>query len=335
MPLLCILTGIALLAVVLPLRANRYRDFAVPLIGASFGVVGVLCYGYISERYLGDFFPLLLIGTAVGSAWMISFVAAQRRPMVRRTLIAVLAVSATWGVFVNLAIAEWTLSTNINRAGLPELIATQRWTAETLGSTRPMHHYAVLPDASRPNDVAVVGRCRAVYFGTGERFEPWIPAALPTVRLTLTPRPQFLKDGPLLIQNHEGTKTTPGRSVRHERYDIATLDEANGIYLQAETNSRGKMRIWIAIKRYRGLDSHGPWRPLIAGPIEVFSNLAQQQMVVMHDGVLVGGVPTGSYDLNAFRRQAYVHHIEHQVDAPFAVQDSVEPVRGLCRRSTG
>gem|GEM_PF-687119 len=333
MPLLFLLTCIGVIAVIIPLRSNKFRNLAIPVFGAAIGAVGVLAYGYISERYLGDFLPILLIGSTVGTASILSW-SNKRKGPVRGLTFTAIALLAVWGILANSAIAIGTLHTNINRGDLTSLIASQRQTASFMGGKRPIHHYTALPDTSQPNDIAVIDPCRAIYFGTGERFEPWIPAALTEMRLRLTPREQLLTDQPIVIKHREGTTTTPAITKAFGPYDLATIDEANQLFLQVETNTHGQMRLLIVAKQISALTTKGPWLPLIKHDLVINADIENQLILFEVDGSILGAVPTGTYDNSAFRQQAFIQGVDHDVEAPFSVTERLIKPNSICLQST-
>jgi hypothetical protein len=103
MPLFTVLTVIGLIALVRDLvrREHRLQPLLVPVVGAAAGTIGVLTIGFIANRYLGDFLPLLVLLGLLGLEVFVDWWARDRRLF---PLIA-FGVLAAWGVAANVALA--------------------------------------------------------------------------------------------------------------------------------------------------------------------------------------------------------------------------------------
>ncbi|HEY3834792.1 MAG TPA: hypothetical protein VGO03_21040 [Acidimicrobiia bacterium] len=204
MPFLFVLACIGLFAAFRPWR-HRDGDHAptlsglrVPLVGAAIGAVSVLPFGYIAQRYLSDFVPLLVLAGAAGLQvalrWSDDRADAEppatepNRPRRRRRVVwSVLAVLAALSVLVNVALAvayHYTTDWDPQEVSGPFIAAQYRLHNLVPGTSAPhVLHGAVLPDSPAPRGtVFVVGNCEGVYWSPGNIRElawgPWSGVAL-------------------------------------------------------------------------------------------------------------------------------------------------------------
>lgn len=166
------------------------RHLRPVLIGGVIGTVAVLAIGYLANRYQSDFLPLIvvsaLVGLPVASRWLESLRERQSWLPVLG-LIGATTLVAT-GLIVNLALgfsAQRAYGPIIPPSVVAGYIDTQVRVDDWLGDGRLANATAVeqLEADSEVGDVAVLGRCDALYISDGGvptdgRFTQWHLAEL-------------------------------------------------------------------------------------------------------------------------------------------------------------
>jgi hypothetical protein len=189
-PVLLLLAVVGL--VVLFRRSSRgapspLHPLRVPAVAAAAAGLTILPFGYVANRYLTDFIPLLVIAGGIGLQVII--VAIVRSTSWRRvragiaTLVATLVVLSAFGTWVNLSLAlryqrEW--SYNLDPAVIAGFIGFQRDVNRAVGGAPiPLSRGDHLPDGvGRPGRLFVLGECDALYLSDGlgvnaVKTSPW------------------------------------------------------------------------------------------------------------------------------------------------------------------
>jgi len=177
MPLLFVLGVGGLVTAFRPRSPGRVAAVRAPLIGAAVGTLGVLTIGYLANRYLADFLPLLVLAAAVGSAEMWRRVDARPtrpHPRWRPTLGAVVAVGVVvvglLGSGAGLAIAYASMRTSGSEEELRAYLDTRVAIADATGAD--LHPFVLrgdnLPEAGDADQLFIVGDCAALYWSDGE-----------------------------------------------------------------------------------------------------------------------------------------------------------------------
>jgi hypothetical protein len=170
MPLQAVLAIFGLAAAVSPRRARETAIAAVraPAVGAAIGAVPVLVFGFVAQRYLGDFVPLLVLLGAVGLHVVVSW--AARWDGWRRAAtwagIALLALLTVWsgiGLAVLYQRITATDATDL-RAFVRSQFAVQR---RFPGGAPDLVRVRALPERTPLGTVAVLGDCGGVFVSTG------------------------------------------------------------------------------------------------------------------------------------------------------------------------
>lgn len=153
--LLVALTAVAAVAV------WRTPVLRIPAAAAAAGAATVLPFGYVAQRYLGDFVPLLVLGGAVGLQWVLA--SRGHRPLVLGACLALVAV-AGW-VSLGLGLQYQRLwSTNVP----PELRAGFLGFQEDVGTgTLPVVRANELPAKGPAGTLLVLGDCAGLYLSDG------------------------------------------------------------------------------------------------------------------------------------------------------------------------
>jgi hypothetical protein len=161
---------------------TRLRPLRVPAIAAAAAGLTILPFGYVANRYLTDFIPLLVIAGGVGLQVII--VAIVRATSWRRVgAVAALVVLSAFGTWVNLSLAlryqrEW--SYNLDPAVIAGFIGFQRDVNHAVGGAPiPLSRGDRLPNGvGRPGRLFVLGPCDALYVSDGlgvnaVKTSPW------------------------------------------------------------------------------------------------------------------------------------------------------------------
>jgi hypothetical protein len=194
MPLLTILAVIGAVCVYRP--ANRPApEFAPPpriaslrllLVAATACTAGILAIAFLAERYLADVMPLLLLAAVAGWHVVQGCATTDRsrrrrrrrwRPAWRSLLTALCVLLALFEVWTTISLSLFyqrelgPAVTIPQRAGMVSLQQqVRRWIAS--GPTPDVRFVASLPRRASALDLAVVGRCAAVYQYDGNSWHP-------------------------------------------------------------------------------------------------------------------------------------------------------------------
>jgi len=227
MPLFFLLSCFALVVCFRPGADRRARLLRIPLIAAAGATAVDFVYGYIAPRYLGDFLPFLVLGSAVG------MVALWRLCEFRRRAVKVAAVAAV------VALGVFSMMANIGLASTP----TNRWTRQQATNylqaakaisdvtghplRRQIQRGWVLPYWAPANQIFVAGNCAGLYLSSGKRVETfifpqlqhrtWVPVEQgsgidTTLKITFNSPPSKLGVGvPLLTIGQDTIVVRPAR----------------------------------------------------------------------------------------------------------------------------
>jgi hypothetical protein len=162
-------------------------SFRLPIVGAAVMTGGVLASGYIATRYASDFVPVLVMASVIGivdlarrsSSW------SRLRQLAGLTALVTL---AGFQVVANLAVAT-TTSAQVSAGPLMRsLVSTEErvsgWSGDPLSGY--VEQGSTLPDYSTPDHLRVIGDCHAVYMGTGDRSQPWVPVDVRSLSMEVT-----------------------------------------------------------------------------------------------------------------------------------------------------
>lgn len=164
----------------------RRASLRVPLLAAGAGAVTIFPFGYISNRYLGDFVPLLALAGLVGLQVVLHRWQRSPRRRWRAVGATALVVLAAWTAWVNVGLAllyqrQW--SPLVDHRVLAGFIGFQndvdRWLGgDGLAVTR-IGVDDPLPDGvGRPGQLVVAGDCDGLYLSDGMsvndmKVTPW------------------------------------------------------------------------------------------------------------------------------------------------------------------
>jgi hypothetical protein len=168
MPLLFLLSCWGAVVSFLPRPAGRMALTRIPLVAAAAGTGGVLLWGYISNRYMADFMPLLILAGAIGliDVWRRL---AGRSVALRRAVFGAIAVLAAFSIVANMAIAIGP-SDVFSESQLNQFLDTANsLSVQSLAST--VRRGATLPYWAPAGQIYIVGDCSGLYYSTGETYK--------------------------------------------------------------------------------------------------------------------------------------------------------------------
>jgi len=163
-PLLLILGVWGVVTAFRPRGVGQVRLTRIILLGAAMGAGGVLLWGYISQRYLGDLMPLFIIAGGIGliDLWR----RLDKRPeRVRGTFLGVVTVAAVWCIAANLAITVFPVSQWTTSQVQHYLSAQRELSLDSVATT--VRHGSTLPYWAPAGTIFDVGRCSGLYLSTG------------------------------------------------------------------------------------------------------------------------------------------------------------------------
>lgn len=174
MPLLFLLACWGVISAFRPKALVPFRLTRIVLLTGAAALTGVLLWGYIGERYLGDFMPILIVASGLGliEIWR-RFEGRTRKA--RGSLLGVLSVAAVYCVVVNMAIAVLP-SEQFTQAQVQDFVSTEKALSPT-SLADSVQHGTTLPDWAPYGQLFMVGNCSGLYFASGINERP-VPGLL-------------------------------------------------------------------------------------------------------------------------------------------------------------
>jgi len=156
------------------LQATALR---IPILAGLVGCVSVLAFGFIANRYMGDFIPALSVGAIVGFHALVRW---ARQPSTRRVAVraavAALAVLVAWTCFVNLGLAlqyQRAYGVGVSEATRAGWIGFQLGVHDRIPGGRPSDvvRAPAIPPAVGPNgQFLVIGDCAGLAWSDGRQW---------------------------------------------------------------------------------------------------------------------------------------------------------------------
>ncbi len=176
MPLLSILTIWGVISTFFQRKVAR-PVLWILLVAAGAGVSAVLAVGYIANRYLADFMPVLCLGSALGIVDLFRHL--QRRGKVGgRAVVAGIILLAVAGVTANVAAAS-TPDDAVAWQGTRVRTYVQRQETISKYTGHPLdanvRRGSSLPSWAPADTLFVLDNCSALYISDGETYHTWIP----------------------------------------------------------------------------------------------------------------------------------------------------------------
>jgi hypothetical protein len=237
-----------------------------------------MLWGYIGNRYLADFVPFLVIGSAVGFAdlWR----RLQRRSVRGQPIgSALIAAGCVFSVWANVGIAitpneEWTTTQVLH------YVQTQKLLSDYTGHPLQAHleRGNVLPPWAPADQLFVVGNCDGFYTSTGEDYS--------TVPLQQYQRPTWkVIERGARFEHH--LTLTFGPSSRLEVTPLFTIGEST---LSVTTRPAERGRVWVRFvlqdRRYGGHGLQALVDPGSTHDAIVITDTATHLVQVSLDGVV-------------------------------------------------
>ncbi len=163
-PLLVLVGLWGLVTAFRPRGPGRVALTRIMVVAAVAGTSGVLLWGYISQRYLGDLMPLVIIACGIGIVDVWRRMEGRNRRS-RRWSLAVIVVLALYGIAANLAVALWPVSQWDSTQSKGFVIVQRALSIESLGAhTRTGDR---LPYWAPAGQLFAVNHCSGLYLSTG------------------------------------------------------------------------------------------------------------------------------------------------------------------------
>lgn len=185
MPLLAILAVVGLVAALRGVFGpRRLGPLLVPLLAAAASGLTVLPFGYIANRYVADFLPVLVLSAAIGLQAVFTTGPGHRRAR-RRVAVVGLVAAGLFGAALNIShgiLMQRVYGLTTDEVRTASFLAAQDALAERLWGgdlSSRVDQGDVLP-AGSPGDLFVIGACDAMYLHDGNepnslRPHSWIP----------------------------------------------------------------------------------------------------------------------------------------------------------------
>jgi hypothetical protein len=134
------------------------------LVTGAAGTAGVLLWGYISERYLADFLPFLIVAGGVGliDVWR-RFEGRSRKA--RGSVLAIISVVAAYCVVANFAIAVEP-APQMTSAQVRDFVSTEE-SLSVSSLANSVQHGTTLPNWGPYGQLFMVGNCSGLYVASG------------------------------------------------------------------------------------------------------------------------------------------------------------------------
>lgn len=172
------LTVPAVIALVLPARTRILKALAlvrVPVIGAAAGALTLLPFGYISNRYIADAFPFLVISGGIGMYLLWARFDRRSVPVTWWVKPAVggLVVLGVFTIWANASLAllfQRAYSPNVPEHVIADWIETQHNVNSALGidDLDRVGFGDELPVSGRSGDLFIIGACDGLYLSDGQ-----------------------------------------------------------------------------------------------------------------------------------------------------------------------
>jgi hypothetical protein len=164
MPLLVLLACWGTITAFRPRTIVSFRLTRIVLVTGLAAMAGVMLWGYISERYLADFLPFLIVAGGVGliDVWR-RFEGRSRKA--RGSVLAILSVVAVYCVVANFAIAVEP-APQMTSAQIQDFVSTEE-SLSISSLANSVQHGTTLPNWGPYGQLFMVGNCSGLYVASG------------------------------------------------------------------------------------------------------------------------------------------------------------------------
>jgi len=175
MPLLLILTMVGVLGILRPSSPQSVRLMSIPLVAATLSAGVLLVFGFLDNRFVGDFLPLLVIGSAVGLPVVWQYLGSQGH-WAQWCAVGVISLLSAYSLAVNVGMSITPTGWWSSEQAAAYVRAQER-VGSVLGSpvTDNVVYRSSLPDSGPVGQIVIVGRCAGVYFAASTGLKNWIP----------------------------------------------------------------------------------------------------------------------------------------------------------------
>jgi hypothetical protein len=172
MPLLLLLGCVGVISVFRRRAGEVAAMLRILVIAAAAGAGGVLIFGTITDRYLADLLPVLIVSSAIGAVALWGGLKGRSRRL-RLAITGVVAVLGVFGIVANVAlsstpVAGWSQTQASRFLQFQEKVGTltgHPLADQTLTGNK-------LPRWAPAGTVFIAGKCNALYVSTGEQPRP-------------------------------------------------------------------------------------------------------------------------------------------------------------------
>ena len=184
MPLLFLLGIWGLICSFRPRPVGRVQGMRLLLVAMAAGTAAILAFGYIAERYVADFLPLLALASMIGLVDVWRRMEGKGR-RIRGAGVASVLVLGLFGVWVNVG-GALTPSAGWTSTQAAAFLRAQ----QLLGGTPSVRRGEALPNYAPAGTLFATGSCSGLYVSTGYDYtnvpgqqlqhQTWIPVEQPT-----------------------------------------------------------------------------------------------------------------------------------------------------------
>jgi hypothetical protein len=164
MPLLFLLACWGTVTAFRPRGLVPFRLTRIVLVAGAAGTAGVLLWGYISERYLADFMPFLIVAGGIGLIDVWRRLEGRSRKA-KGGVLGILSAAAVYCIVVNTAIAA-TPTDAFTQSQLQSFVSAQKSLSIT-PLADSVQHGSTLPAFGPYGQLFMVGNCSGLYLGSG------------------------------------------------------------------------------------------------------------------------------------------------------------------------
>lgn len=174
MPLLFLLTIVGLIAALRRRAVLRARITVIPLIAAAAPCAAILIFGFLDNRFLGDFVPFLVLGSAVGAVDLWRRLDGARSAT-RRIAVGLIAALGLFGIVANMGIASTPTGWWTSKQALG-FVKFQKSVGGLTG--HPLAGYVSrggkLPKSAPNGHLFILGDCTGLYIYTPNGIRGWL-----------------------------------------------------------------------------------------------------------------------------------------------------------------
>jgi len=236
MPLLFLLTIWGLITAFRPKPIGKVALTRVLFLAAGAAAAALFLWGYIAPRYLGDFMPLLVLGSAVAVVDIWRRMESRSR-RVKSVTVGCVAVLAIYSMVANIGMAitpneEW--NTHRVLAFVEAQHSVSSLTGESLSGN--LHFGSALPPWAPADQLFVIDACAGLYISNGEDVST-VPAQQLARRTW-----QTVELGHQFMRTFEVTAANP-ISDTTESVSLVTVGPANVALSATRASSAGSVRL--------------------------------------------------------------------------------------------